>query len=240
MARRVVVTGSASGIGRSVVELLRQQGDTVIGVDRADAEVRADLSEASGRRQAVSDVLRRCDGVLDALVACAGLSQPDPETVSVNYFGTVELAVALRPALAAAPQPRVGVVASISGTQPFDTGIVTSCLNGAEDEARDRATTLVSGGNGRQVYPSAKVAVTRWVRRVCVSGGWADAGIAVNAVAPGVVRTPMTEPLLRDETMRAAAAKAVPMPLHGTASAAAIARPLCWLVDPATTHITGQ
>lgn len=240
MSRRVAVTGSASGIGRAVATLLTERGDTVIGVDRHDAEVCADLSEASGRRDAVTDVWKRCGGVLDALVTCAGLSKVDGATVGVNYFGTAEFVEALQPALAAADAPRVAAVASISGTQPFDADLVAACLDGDERTALHRAEDAIARGDGRRVYPSSKVAVARWLRRTCVAPGWADAGIALNAVAPGVVLTPMAEPLLADEKMRAVTEEAVPMPLHGFAPAEAVARALCWLVAVETTHITGQ
>lgn len=240
MSRCVAVTGSASGIGRAVSELLVEQGDTVIGVDRADAAVCADLSAPAGRRAAAAEVREQCGGVLDALVACAGLADSDPATVAVNYFGVVEFAEALRPELAAAAAPRVGVVASISGTQPFDTDVIEACLAGDEDAALRCAANVVERGAWQQVYPSSKVALARWLRRTAIAPGWADAGIAVNAVAPGVVRTPMSEEMLRDEAIRAAAEKAVPMPLHGIAAAADVARPLCWLVSAAATHITGQ
>lgn len=240
MSRRVAVTGSASGIGRAVSDLLLQQGDTVIGVDRADAAVCADLSVPSGRHAAAAEVRQQCDGVLDALVACAGLADSDPTTVAVNYFGVVELVEALRPALAAAEAPRVGIVASISGTQSFDSDVVAACLDGDEDTALRCAADVLERGKWQQVYPSSKVALARWLRRTAVAPGWADAGISLNAVAPGVVRTPMSESMLRDDSMRAAAEQAVPMPLHGIAAAADVARPLCWLVSPQTTHITGQ
>lgn len=240
MSRCVAVTGSASGIGRAVADLLVQQGDTVIGVDRADAAVCADLSLAAGRRAAAAEVRQRCGGVLDAVVACAGLANPDPATVAVNYFGVVEFVEELHPVLVAAEAPRVGVVASISGTQPFDTGVLDACLDGDEDTALRCAADVIARGDWQQVYPSSKAAVTRWLRRTAVAPGWADAGISLNAVAPGVVRTPMSESMLRDDSMRAAAEKAVPMPLHGLAAAADVARPLCWLVSAQATHITGQ
>lgn len=240
MSRRVAVTGSASGIGRAVASLLAAQGDTVIGVDLTDAEVCADLSDASARRDAVAAVWQRCGGVLDALVTCAGLSEPDVATVSVNYFGTAELVEALRPALAAAQAPRVAAVASISGTQTFDADVTDACLDADEQSALSRAQHVVARGDGRQIYPSSKVAVARWLRRTCVAPGWADSGIAVNAVAPGVVLTPMSEPMLRDEKVRAVTEQAVPMPLHGFASPEAVARALCWLASAETTHITGQ
>lgn len=240
MSRRVAVTGVASGIGRAVAEQLAGQGDEVIGIDLRDADVSADLSEDAGRRAAVDGVLRRCGGALDAIVTCAGLSGEDPRIVSVNHFGTARLVTGLRAALAASEAPRVAAVASISGTQPFDADVVAACLGDDEQEALRCAEVAVDRGDGRQLYPSSKVAVTRWLRRTCVQQGWADSGIAVNAVAPGVVQTPMAESMLRDERMRAAAEKAVPMPLHGVASAETVARALCWLASAQTTHITGQ
>lgn len=240
MSRRVAVTGSASGIGSAVAEQLAGHGDTVIGVDLKDAEVCADLSTAAGRQEAVSAVTERCDGVLDAIVPCAGLSKPDVATVAVNYFGTAELVADLRGVLAAAEAPRVAAVASIAGTQPFDAEIVAACLAGDEQEALRLGADVVARGGGYGLYPSSKVALARWLRRTCVQEGWADAGIAMNAVAPGVVLTPMTAPLLADTQMRAAAEQAVPMPLHGFAQPETIARALCWLASAETTHITGQ
>lgn len=240
MSRSIVVTGAASGIGRSLAELLVERGDTVIGVDLEGTEVCADLSTPRGRRQAADAVSRRCDGVLDAAVCCAGSSVPRPGTVGVNYFGTVGFVEALRSELATARQPRVAVVGSITDTQDFDENITKSCLAGDEEAAVKHAEAAVERGDARRIYPSSKVAVARWLRRTCVSPGWADAGIPMNAVAPGVVLTPMTAPVLGDERMRRAAEEAVPMPLNGHAEPAVIARALRWLVSVENTHVTGQ
>lgn len=54
--RTVVVTGSASGIGKALGELLRSRGDRVIGVDLHDADVVADLSTDDGRASVVEQV----------------------------------------------------------------------------------------------------------------------------------------------------------------------------------------
>jgi NAD(P)-dependent dehydrogenase (short-subunit alcohol dehydrogenase family) len=240
VSRRIAVTGVASGIGQAVAAQLSEQDDTVIGIDLKDDDVCADLSGAAGRSEAVTAVRERCGGVLDGLVTCAGISEPDPATIAVNFFGTAALVEGLRSELAAATAPRVAAVASIAGTQPFDPSTVDACLVGDEDDALARARSAVDRGDGGRLYPSSKVAVARWLRSTCVAPGWADAGIAVNAVAPGVVLTPMTAPLLEDERRRAAAEKAVPMPLHGFARPEVIARALCWLASADTTHITGQ
>lgn len=240
MARCVAVTGAASGIGNAVATMLADQGDRVIGVDLKDADVCVDLATASGRADAVAAVRERCGGKLDALITCAGTSNPKHPIVHVNFFGTAELVEGLREELAAAEAPRVGAVASITGTGTFDEALVRACLDGDEQAATDRIAALVGQGQGGVQYPSSKVAVGRWLRRTCVAPGWAEAGIALNAVAPGVVLTPMTEPILADENMRAAAEAAVPMPLHGHSRPEAIAKALLWLTSPATTHITGQ
>ncbi len=47
-----VVTGSASGIGAAVARQLQQAGHRVIGIDRRDADIVADLSTAEGRQAA--------------------------------------------------------------------------------------------------------------------------------------------------------------------------------------------
>lgn len=97
-----VVTGSASGMGRAAAERLRSAGHSVIGVDIKDADVRADLSTAQGRRAASEAVLQRCSGALDGAVLAAGLGPVpgrDHLIAQVNYFGVVDLLTALRSAL---------------------------------------------------------------------------------------------------------------------------------------------
>ena len=189
--------------------------------------------------EAVASVLEQCGGILDALVACAGINKPSPALLSVNFFGVTALADGLRPALAAAPAPRAAVVGSISGTQPVDPQVVEACLAGVEQAALARAA-VVMGEGPQKLYPSSKSALAQWMRRVCVRPDWAGAGIPLNAVAPGVVRTPMSEPLFADERMKAVMDHAVPMPLNGYADADTIAAALGWLISPQNTHMTGQ
>ncbi len=239
MSRRIVVTGAASGIGRALAQQLTVAGETVIGVDLKDADVCADLGTDAGRSQAVASVLEQCDGVLDGLVACAGINTPSPVLLSVNFFGVTALAEGLRPALAAAPAPRAAVVGSISGTQPVDAQVVEACLRSDEPAAVARAEVVMEEGP-QKLYPSSKSALAQWMRRVCVTPEWAGAGIPLNAVAPGVVRTPMSEPLFADERMKAVMDQAVPMPLNGYADAETIAAALGWLISPQNTHMTGQ
>lgn len=240
MSRLVAVSGSASGVGAALVALLRERGDTVIGVDRNEAEVQADLSTPDGRAAAVDAVLARTGGKLDAVVASAGLTGGDPAVVKVNFFGAVELLDGLRPALAASSAPRAAVVSSISSTQPFDAELLAACLDRDEERAVARAGQVTADGRGSQVYSSSKVALSQWVRATSVRDDWARAGIPLNAVAPGVVLTPMTEGLFEDEAMKAVMDRAVPMPLNGYSGPEVIAKALAWFVSVDNTHATGQ
>ena len=217
--RTIAVTGSASGMGRATTERLRSQGERVIGIDLADAEVTADLGSDEGRRRCVAEVTDLADGILDAVVTWAGLGglpgRPGSLLASVNYFGTVAVLEGLRPALARAPQPAAVAVASNSMTvQPgVPLDVVERCLEGDEEgarEAADRATSVMT-------YPATKLALTRWVRRHAPSAAWAGSGITLNAIAPGPVETPLLQATRADATLGPLLeAFAVPIGRNGT------------------------
>lgn len=242
MTRTHVVTGSASGIGAATTALLRERGHRVIGVDRRDAEVIADLSTPAGRAAAVAEVLEQSGGVLDAVIACAGVSDAAGITVSINYFGVVEVLTGLRPALARSGSPRAVTISSIAVTHGPHEKLVLACLSGDETAARTIADGLESRGPGAGYanYPSSKAALSRWVRRIAITPEWAGAGIALNAVAPGTVLTPMTAPLFADPAMAELVDAAVPMPFGGHQSPESVAELLIWLASPANLAVTGQ
>ncbi len=238
MTRTVVVTGSASGIGLATARRLERGGDRVVGVDLHGADVEADLSTTAGRAAAVATIGAE---TIDAVVCCAGVEAKGDVTVRVNYFGVVELLEALRPRLALSAAPRAVAVASFASIHPaFDPAIVDACLAG--DEAAAVAACLGAGEADppRSVYASSKRALVRWIRRTAPTEPWAGAGIPLNAVAPGVVATPMTQYRLDDERRASALAKTVPMPLHGPGEPDHVASLLCWLVGTENELVTGQ
>ena len=190
----IAVTGSASGIGKATRERLERDGHRVIGVDLRDAEVIADLSTPAGRAAMIDGVTAASGGVLHGLLAGAGISgrtHEPPLVARVNYFGAVATLRGLRPLLAAADgAAAVAISSNASTTQPggVDFGVVQCCLDDDEEGA------LVRLGAGRVAgYAEAKLALARWVRRNAVTSEWVGAGIRLNAIAPGLIRTPMTE-----------------------------------------------
>lgn len=234
-ARTYVVTGAASGIGAATTARLTNVGHRVITVDLHDADVTVDLATADGRTALVEGVRAIAGDAVDAVIAGAGISSDDPVTVRVNYFGAVATLEGLRPLLAKGHRPRAATISSIASVQAIDEAIVTACTAGDEDEA-----TRAAEGKGPLVYGSTKRALSRWVRRNAPTPEWAGAGITLNAVAPGVVRTPMTAPLLADPTWHAIVDDAVPMPLGGYAEPEEIAALLDWLTSADNSKTTGQ
>ena len=187
----IAITGSAGGIGTATRTRLEADGHTVIGVDLHDAEVIADLSTEDGRAVMIDEVTARSGGVLDGLVAGAGIiDAPDEHVVSVNYFGAVSTMVGLRPLLTRGTDPSAVAISSNSITTfpGLTTEVVDVCLTGDEGAAR-RAISETKGYG----YPVSKLALARWVRRQAVQPEWVGSGIRLDAVAPGLIDTPMNE-----------------------------------------------
>lgn len=84
MTRTYVVTGAASGIGKATKQLLQAQGDRVIAVDLADADISVDLSTVEGIATLVSETKQLSGGTIDGVLAIAGLAAPSPATIAVN------------------------------------------------------------------------------------------------------------------------------------------------------------
>ncbi len=212
------ITGSASGMGRAAADKLRDAGHTVIGVDLRDATVVADLSTDDGRQNAVRAVLDAADGGLDGAVLAAGLG-PTPGAdrprliCQVNYFGVVDLLQSWRPAFAAHGHAKVVVVASNSTTTmpAVPKRAVRALLAGDGDKAV-AALRLFGKAAPSMAYGASKIAVSRWVRRHAVTTEWAGAGIRLNAIAPGAIRTPLLEKQLATPT-EARAIRSFPVPV---------------------------
>lgn len=181
-----LVTGGTSGIGHAIASAFADAGAavTVTGTRAAATDYDTDLSRFGFRSLdltdgAAVDALAAGTGSLDVLVNCAGATLPagldewHPDgfalALATNLTGTTRLTTALRPALAASRLDGGASVVHIVSMAAF------------------RAVPIVPG------YTAAKAGLAALTRTLAVA--WATDGIRVNAVAPGLIDTPMTAPM---------------------------------------------
>lgn len=232
-----VITGAASGIGAATRRLLEQQGHRVIGVDLRDSDVCADLATAEGRAVAIDAIKAAAAGPIDHLVCCAGLGpqvSPPSLIALVNYFGAVELLDGLFDRLRAGSAPSAVVVSSNSATVA-DWGrhpLRAAMLAGDAGET----ARLADAADGFTAYSCSKQAVASAVRHRSLS--WGQAGVRLNAVAPGAVETPLLQAGLADPVYGQAIRDFVP-PLGRRAEAVEIAGLIAFLLGPQAAYLHG-
>lgn len=235
MARKYVVTGCASGMGKATAVLLKGQGHDVIGVDLKEADVIADLSIPEGRRAAVAGVEAASGGAIDALVHCAGIAAYVPLTMAVNFFGAVAMLEGALSMLAKGTDPRAVVVTSYAATMAPDAEMVAAALAGDEPRA-----LALGEGKGVVNYTSSKAALARWCRSAAVTPEWAGRGILLNTVAPGMVRTPMIAHRLETKESYEAFKRQLPLPLDRPAGPEELAELFAFLASPQNSYLVGQ
>jgi ketoreductase RED2 len=187
--RVVLVTGSSSGIGAATARAFAAEGARVVvnssssveageavaaGLDGA-AYVQGDVADPAGADALVAATVERF-GRLDVLVNNAGrtrvISHADLDAVTdevfreifeVNVFGTFRLTRAALPHLRASGDGAVVNVSSVAGVRPTGSSIPYA----VSKAALNHLTALLANVTGPEVR--------------------------INAVAPGLVRTPWTE-----------------------------------------------
>lgn len=239
-----VVTGAASGMGRSTAEQLRWEGHRVIGVDLAGTEVQADLSTEEGRERAIKEIIESCNGRLDGAVLAAGLGPvPGREELiaKVNFLGVVELLEGIREALAKAGNAKVVIFSSNSTTTI--PGIPDAILEAFQRRDIDGVLEITAAAGPEMgpnfAYAGSKTAITHWMRTVGVTEEWAGQGIRVNALAPGAIRTPLLNQQLADPKL-APAIKAFPIPVREFGKPEEVAQWAIFMLSPAANFLVGS
>jgi 3-hydroxybutyrate dehydrogenase len=174
--RTALVTGAASGIGRSIAERLEADGWGVHGVDLAEG----DLSTRDGNRAVVDAALERFDGRLDAVVASAGFQYVSP--------------------LAEFPEDRWDALVGVLLTSPFLLAKYAWTALAAGGDGRFLAVASVHGlvaSPFKVGYVAAKHGLLGLVKVLALEG--AAVGISASAICPAYVRTPLVEAQIADQ-----------------------------------------
>jgi 3-oxoacyl-[acyl-carrier protein] reductase len=214
--KRALVTGGASGIGASTAAHLAETGWDVVA---ADVQVRDGVLALDVTDEAAwQDVLDRA-GPFDALVSCAGIRDRAVLTeMSVEQFERMT---------------RIHVTGGFLGLR----GMARQW----QAEGRTGAAVLIASVNallavpGQAHYIAAKSALAGLTRAAALE--LAPSGSRVNAIAPGIIRTPMTADRLEDPEQRSWLLQRVPM--GRAADPAEVATVAGFLLSDAASYVTG-
>ena len=116
-----------------------------------------------------------------------------------------------------------------------DDPYVQACLSG--DEAA--ACAQLENRDGHSAYAGSKRALVLWMRRNVVA--YAAAGVRLNAVAPGITQTPLTEQVMADPELGEAMKQFAGMvPWGGTAKPADIANVMRFMLSKESNFVCGS
>ncbi len=236
--RNIVISGSASGIGKACSEKFSTFGDHVIGIDIRDADIIADLSTPDGRDNAIAQALEKSQNAIDGVVLCAGVSgmqHAGDFTVSLNYFGSVALFDGLRPAMEG--RANACAIGLVSNSSQFDIDyedpVVLALLEGDENKCREMILQLDRGAG----YRYSKHALARAIRHR--ANTWGPLGVRINAIVPGMTDTPMVSSLREDPAV-GPMLDLLPIPLGRQGTAEEMAGVIAFMLSEDASYIHGM
>lgn len=221
MARVVLVTGAAQGLGAAIAAGFAAQGDTVIATDivaRAGV-LPMDVRDPASVGACAAQVAERF-GAVEVLINNAGI------------VGGGGLLVDLDPAVLETTFA-VNVRGTALVTQTFARQMIAAGRGGAIVTISSAGARQPTPGLGS--YEASKAAVEALMRSAALE--LAPHGIRANCVAPGPVRTPMTQGLTDDA--QALAQWVARIPLGRIADTAQVVPAVLFLASEAASHITG-
>jgi len=234
--KTAVVTGASRGIGLEICRVLAANGAQIVALDATEEgaqQARAELAKAgfqevvpiaadvasSEQVHAAFEQIQRSVGVIDILVNNAGVREIknaldlEPRewdrTIAINLSGPFYCA---REAAKNMRTHRVeGVIVNIA------------------------SVAALIGVRNRPAYCASKHGLVGLTKDLAAE--WSAYGIRVNAVAPGVIRTPLTEAYFEDESFLQGMRHAVP--LHSRGTATDVANAVLFLCSPMSNFVTG-
>jgi NAD(P)-dependent dehydrogenase (short-subunit alcohol dehydrogenase family) len=227
-----IVTGASGGIGFGCAVKLAEMGMAILATGRDEgkledvakaigdpgrvATLAIDLTTDDAPKRIVELAVSRW-GHIDFLVNNAGVGRPKPlhetDDEALDYFLGLMLRAPFRLARDVLPYMKPG----------------SAIIN-------ITSTYAVVGGLRGGAYSAAKGGLTGLTSHIACQYG--ASGIRCNAVAPGVIRTPMTEERLQDEKFRRMNMEMTPHDRMGSVDD--IASTVAFLCSPGGSFINGQ
>lgn len=215
MAHFLVIAAS-SGIGQAVVAKLIRQGHTVFTTARNESKIKPDAILDATDFEAVDNVFKQA-GMIDGVVNCSGslLLKAAHLTTKAQFQSVIDASLTT----AFATVHAAGQYMKNGGSV-----VLLSSSAALEGFANHEAIAAAKAGIIGLTYSAAAT--------------YADKNIRVNAIAPGLTETPLTQALISNDTARLVSEKMHALGRLGKPDD--IASAIVFLLDPANSWITGQ
>ncbi len=231
--QKAIVTGGTRGIGKAIAMALAEQGIDVIitglneeRANSAAAEIaskgstchalRADVSKAKDVEELFKFVTKHFER-LDILINNAGITKDNlllrvkeedwDAVINTNMKGTY---LCTQEAIKMMARQKYGRIVNLSSVVAY------------------------IGNPGQTIYSASKAGIIGFTRSVALE--YAKRGITVNAIAPGFIKTDMTDRI--PEKIKEQILSMIPMGTYGTGKD--IAKTVLFLISPDSSYITGQ
>ncbi|TDS82279.1 SDR family oxidoreductase [Comamonas sp. JUb58] len=217
----ILVTGGTSGIGASTALHFADAGASVLalGLDAQGPHapchpriqcLELDVCDSAQLKQTIAELPR-----LDALINAAGISRHEQEYQPEAFQQVlhINLTAVMQASMAAATHllQSKGCIVNVASMYSY------------------------FGSKDRPAYSASKGGIVQLTRSLAQT--WAEAGVRVNAVAPGWIATPLSEGLMADPDASASILSRTPMQRWGQASE--VASVIGFLCSPAASFVNG-
>ncbi|USQ15477.1 SDR family oxidoreductase (plasmid) [Legionella lytica] len=215
MARYLIIAAS-SAIGQSVVELLKKQGDEVVTTAQNKNKIIPDFILDASDFNAVDMVFEQA-GSLDGVVNCAGslLLKSAHATSFEEFEKTINASLTTSFATIRAAGKRM--------TKGGSVVLIAS-------------SAALTGLANHEAIAAAKAGVIGLAQSAAAT--YASSNLRINVVAPGMVKTPLTDALLKNQLIAKASTAMHALGRIGEPSE--IARTILFFLNPENSWITGQ
>ncbi|MCX7109937.1 MAG: SDR family oxidoreductase [Proteobacteria bacterium] len=227
----ILITGASGGLGKSLAKKLKAKGLSLALVSRRKEKIsllaqelnalaiEADISTPEGAEASLSACIARFGNPPSGLALCAGntLIAPLHRTKPEQF--------------------RDCLSANLDTAYYTLQAYINQCLENDQPGSAVLVSSVVAriGVVNHEAIAACKGAIEALTRSAAAT--YAPKGIRVNAIAPGLMRSPLTERLFTSNSGKAIAAQ-YPLGRYGLTEDGAGA--ICWLLSDESNWVTGQ